>query len=111
MLTNYEAKILLDSELQSLADKKPSQKRQNDGLLDKFRGLLVESKRPSPEVVAYLKNLGLDKLEILQILNNFERLNSAMVYLIIEDCEDKLASAEQGLDVEKFLIKLKSLKG
>ena len=108
MLTNYEAKILLESELQSLTDKKPLKKKHSAGLVEKFKGILVESKRPNPELVSYLKGLGLDKLEILQILNNLEKLNPAMVYLMIEDCEDKLGCAEQNLDVEKFLLKLKS---
>jgi len=79
-------------------------------MLENFKGLLVESKRPNQEVISYLKSLGLDKLEILQILNNFDKLNSAMIYLMVEDCEEKLTSAEAGLDVDKFLLKLRSLK-
>lgn len=112
MLTNYEAKILLDSELQYISDKRSNQKKLPGigSLLYNFKGMLVDSKRPNKDVLEYLKGLGLDKMEILQILNNFEKLNSAMIYLMIEDCEERLGLAEQGLDVEKFLVKLKSIK-
>lgn len=79
-------------------------------MLENFKGLLVEPKRPNQEVISYLKSLSLDKLEILQILNNFDKLNSAMIYLMVEDCEEKLTSAEAGLDVDKFLHKLRALK-
>lgn len=91
-----------------MADKKPTQKKQSATLLDNFKGILSESKKPNPNVIAYLTNLGLEKMEILQIVNNFDKLNSAMVYLMVEDCEEKLASAEQGLNVESFLTKLRS---
>jgi hypothetical protein len=69
---------------------------------------LIETvKAPKPELVEFLTDQGLEKLEILQILNNLTRLNPALVYLIVENCAERFTGKRGSLSVKKFIAKVK----
>ena len=79
VLTNFEALQILAESKEEDRISKFIQFYKNDGYTDD-----LEKLKPRLEK---LTRLGLDNMEILQILNNYHKMSETMLYLILHDID------------------------